>query len=281
MLQKWSSYRTAVKLGDHFYDSYQHKHRNMPIEAVRYIELAYLKKWLERETPLTGASDLSALDVSSPYVFSLYLANSLGATVTKTDVNINEARHIEQLKESINVSFQYADAKSMEFDDETFDLVTSVSVIEHIYQDYTDAIKEMIRVLKPGGYLYCTTHVAEALREEWLDHDIYAEQATKREKTFFQYRFNEREFRQVVDSLPGIEMIHVDAYPEALPGYYDFLVMALNWNWGILNNSKRKFLNIVFGLTLFKAKPKINSRSKMSNFHLILRKKTTVSRSGC
>lgn len=45
-------------------------------------------------------------------------------------------------------------AQSLPFDDGAFDLVSAVTVIQHISPTYqSDALKEMARVLRPGGYL--------------------------------------------------------------------------------------------------------------------------------
>lgn len=47
------------------------------------------------------------------------------------------------------------DATALSFADETFDIVYSISVIEHIQEDL-QAVTEAIRVLKPNGYLIFT-----------------------------------------------------------------------------------------------------------------------------
>jgi SAM-dependent methyltransferase len=55
-------------------------------------------------------------------------------------------------------------------DDETYDVVTCVSVVEHIYYK-RQAIVELLRVLKPGGLLALTFDLVEDLAEAGLtDH---------------------------------------------------------------------------------------------------------------
>lgn len=62
-----------------------------------------------------------------------------------------------------------SDAKSLEFPDNEFDMILSLSTLEHFglgrYGDEFDldadkkSFKEMIRVLKPGGHIIFTTHI--------------------------------------------------------------------------------------------------------------------------
>ena len=54
-------------------------------------------------------------------------------------------------------SFQYGSATDIPFDDQTFDIVNVSSVLHEIHElkGQEKAIRELYRVLKPGGYLYC------------------------------------------------------------------------------------------------------------------------------
>ena len=47
---------------------------------------------------------------------------------------------------------------SLDFEDDTFDLVTAFSVFTHIDADETEWLLELKRITKPGGLLYITTH---------------------------------------------------------------------------------------------------------------------------
>jgi len=55
-----------------------------------------------------------------------------------------------------NIKFIDGIAQKMPFKNETFDLITSTSTLEHI-NGTRDVIKEIYRVLKPGGYFYLNT----------------------------------------------------------------------------------------------------------------------------
>jgi ubiquinone/menaquinone biosynthesis C-methylase UbiE len=53
-----------------------------------------------------------------------------------------------------NVSHQFCSAESLPFEDNSFDMVFSSHVLEHI-PDFGKAMKEIYRVLKPNGFLFC------------------------------------------------------------------------------------------------------------------------------
>lgn len=65
------------------------------------------------------------------------------------------------------IEFKEADARKMPFEDATFDVVMSSGALHHISRNFDDherAVREMIRVLKPGGRiaLWDITHMIEA-----------------------------------------------------------------------------------------------------------------------
>ena len=68
------------------------------------------------------------------------------------DATINNAR-LEGVAERVEV--QTSDMRSLGFGDETFDVIVSHWAVHNLYneQDRKTALKEMARVLKPGGYL--------------------------------------------------------------------------------------------------------------------------------
>ena len=65
------------------------------------------------------------------------------------------------------IEFKEADARKMPFEDAAFDVVLSSGALHHISQNFEDherAVREMVRVLKPGGkiVLWDITHMIEA-----------------------------------------------------------------------------------------------------------------------
>ena len=73
-------------------------------------------------------------------------------------------------------------AQSLPFDDAAFDLVSAVTVIQHILPTYqADALKEMTRVLRPGGHLLLLelirgqgAHIFARRPHDWIEQSSSA-----------------------------------------------------------------------------------------------------------
>lgn len=76
-----------------------------------------------------------------------------------------------------NLDVRIMDATAMEFGDSTFDFVDSMAVFEHI-SDVPAAVRDLNRVLKPGGVAVITPHLFASLSGghnlEWLWPDEQA-----------------------------------------------------------------------------------------------------------
>ncbi len=57
------------------------------------------------------------------------------------------------------LNFKKADVRSIPYEANFFDRVFCISVIEHIWDNPIKSIKELLRVLKPGGLLAVTTDI--------------------------------------------------------------------------------------------------------------------------
>jgi ubiquinone/menaquinone biosynthesis C-methylase UbiE len=81
---------------------------------------------------------------------SSYILKNIGKIPTAIDV------HVEKFEEEVGeagVTFLQMNANNLEFEDGSFDLVFSCDAFEH-FSDPELVLKEAIRVLKKGGYLY-------------------------------------------------------------------------------------------------------------------------------
>lgn len=240
-----------------------------PLDAPRYVEYAYLKKFISKNK----LNNLKILDVSSPYIMSYILCK--GNKVTKTDIDQSEKKFIEENK---NLVFKIEDATNLSFADSTYDLVYSVSVIEHIYEKYVKAIKEMVRVAKKGGYIYITFPVAKEYLEEWSEGSVYEKQYKENNKTFFQYRFDKKHVDIIMNAIQyeNVDIIHGDIFWERKDGAYDELISVIKAKKKnvYMNFIKDLIANFYYGFTLFRESSSsdfINATS-CGNMHIILQK---------
>jgi SAM-dependent methyltransferase len=84
--------------------------------------------------------------------------------VAGTDVSDDA---IEFCRQRGKESVRKMDLTALEWEDNRFDLVTVLDVIEHIERD-EDAVRELVRVTKPRGHLLITV---PAFPELWSEHD--------------------------------------------------------------------------------------------------------------
>ena len=77
-------------------------------------------------------------------------------SLTAVDINEKDVEYARALNaQTPNLSYQVENALDLSFPDAIFDLVVSVEVIEHV-GDPEQMIREIRRVLKPGGFLLIT-----------------------------------------------------------------------------------------------------------------------------
>jgi ubiquinone/menaquinone biosynthesis C-methylase UbiE len=97
----------------------------------------------------------TALDIATGTGHTAFALAPHVRGVTAVDVTpqmLAEAEKLKMEKGLSNVSFQVADAHSLPFPDETFDLLVS-RLAPHHFSDIRQALAEMYRVLRRGGRL--------------------------------------------------------------------------------------------------------------------------------
>jgi len=114
--------------------------------------------------------DLNVLEVGcGAGDFAIHLSKQQ-AIVTAVDFS---AKAVEIAKEKSKaqsqlVDFQVADAQSLPFSSNSFDLIFSCECLEHV-PDPQKALNEFYRVLKPSGYLILTTeNYSNAMILAWI-----------------------------------------------------------------------------------------------------------------
>ena len=136
---------------------------SQPINSyTRFPEYYYMDQAISGYVAESRRSKpLRILDVGSPKCFGLYLANRLEVEVIMTDVsrlNLDEYQLMSkrlETKAKGHANFATQDARSLDYEDAAFDIVYSMSVIEHVEGEQGDSrsVQEMVRVLRPGGLL--------------------------------------------------------------------------------------------------------------------------------
>ncbi len=88
------------------------------------------------------------------------VAGRHGLWVTGADVDPDQIRLAEEASQHLaDARFVTANATDLPFEDEAFDIVSTAKATHHI-PNWEKALAEMVRVLKPGGYLIYVDLVA-------------------------------------------------------------------------------------------------------------------------
>jgi SAM-dependent methyltransferase len=152
------------------------------------------------------------LDVGSPKLLALYLAERARCQVVATDLYgyfCNEYALLARLRAlQGRLSLAVADGRRLPFRDASFDRVCSISVLEHIPgAGDGDCIAEIGRVLRPGGRCVVTVPFWPAGRVDRRQPDFYwAEGPQDDGKVFFQRRYNEAQLRQRLIARSGLRL---------------------------------------------------------------------------
>jgi SAM-dependent methyltransferase len=149
------------------------------------------------------------LDIGSPKLLSLYLAKITGAKVFSTDIDnyfVKKQAFVRNLEkvspDCLHIVVQ--DGCKLSYQDNSFNKVYSISVLEHIPHDGdTECIKEIARVMTKGGRCFITVPFWPQGRVDylngkevyWSPHSIEAEDG----QVFFQRRYSEEDlFRRII-----------------------------------------------------------------------------------
>lgn len=143
------------------------------VPLIRYPEFDFAWRCIQ------GRDDHTMLDVSSPRLWAAYVLRKM--KMMSIDMCNPDGRDLAATERFLKMADLYGEdrttlhcAKGDALPDEQFDVVSSISVVEHVVEEDVDVfLGELWKRVKPGGQLILTTPVAARHRIEYRDSDIY------------------------------------------------------------------------------------------------------------
>ena len=191
-----------------------------PVSIVRYFEFAFALE------SANWASVRKCLDVSSPRLFFIYLLKifpRIHFDINPDEKDIDETNvYLDVLKFTRRVNVVHRDALHIPFPDNSYDIVTSISVLEHIPDDEDMlSIRKLWNLLKTGGRLIITVPCAQSYSEEWREVDVYGQgKLGKDGNYFFQRIYDLPTLRKRVINVVGTEPLLMSVFGEKEKGIY-------------------------------------------------------------
>jgi SAM-dependent methyltransferase len=184
-----------------------------PIDLVRWREFDFALRAVHRHAP--GAARV--LDISSPKLLPLALAAWLGARgqVCATDILQKEVDWVRGAADRLgltNVECQVQDARRLPHPSGSFDLVTSISVFEHIAPEQDGeipAVREMARVLAPGGTGIITVPFARRYFADYVTSAAYERDNPAGQPIFFQRFYDHHRLGRVFVESSGLQALSI------------------------------------------------------------------------
>jgi SAM-dependent methyltransferase len=166
----------------------------LPVSYWRAVEFSFAVRALARLP--RGAR---VLDVGSPKELALFCAERFGVEVTATDIlqeEIDFTRRIARAQALSGcgpglVHAEVQDGRALMFADGTFDSAFSISVLEHIpHAGDTEAMRELLRVVRPGGRVVVTVPYAEQYHEVFVSGPVFERRPAGNEPVFFERHYD-------------------------------------------------------------------------------------------
>jgi len=189
-----------------------------PVNIVRYWEFSFA--W----EALAGRGG-RCLDVASPRLFSIRVASSRnGVHVRMINPDGQDACVTRRFARRLNLTQLAVEALPVEeLDDRRYDLIWSISVLEHIAGDRgdTEAIRRLYGALAPGGRLIVTVPVARKYEIEMREHDEYGLGTPGAGGTyFFQRLYDEAAIHRRLIEPSGGAATQIEWWGERTPGRF-------------------------------------------------------------
>lgn len=192
-----SSAKCMVEIGDEL------KQKSINLEQLKIIDYMRYAEFSAIGDRMALESGQRILDVSSPQWFTIFLAHKYPNVhfdyINIIDVELEAYRLICDVCKITNIQYHLEDVRSLSFDDNIFDKVITISVLEHIYPEQdgdSQALTEIKRVLKPEGKVFLTVPYKEERNIVYIEGSVYEREG--QEKTFFAKEYDREIFDRLV-----------------------------------------------------------------------------------
>ena len=203
----WELYRTSVGLGARYLVHHGYLREAVirvfvPLDPSRYLELP------ETTNELDARHGERVLDLASPKLLAVCLARA-GVEVVSVDQLKSEIESWRKLTaDERRLTLQVGDGRALPFEAGSFDHAYSVSVLEHIPEPGDEqALRELARIVKPGGRVVVTLPYAAVYREDWRDAPVYADQGGAGGRHFFQRWYDAGRLERLAAAAPELELV--------------------------------------------------------------------------
>jgi SAM-dependent methyltransferase len=171
----------------------------IPMDPGRYLEFPDVVAELNAE------DGERVLDLASPKLVAVELARR-GARVTSVDAYEPEIAAWRALAaEQPEVELEVGDGRRLRFADDSFDRAYSISVLEHIAEGGdAAALRELARVVRPGGRVIVTLPYAAEYHEDWRDEPVYGEQEAVNGRYFFERWYDDERLERLLEAVPEL-----------------------------------------------------------------------------
>jgi len=193
-----------------------------PVSIVRYFEFDFVSSCID------NSDNKDILDVSSPYLFGFFISEKNNCNYHYINPDKKDLANVKLLVNKIKFAGNYLteclDAKKIHYPDNKFDRIVSISVIEHVNNHGdSEVMREMWRVLKPGGLLILTFPVKKDYDEEFISENIYnLDQEESEGKFFFQRYYDDNKIEErLLSSLDNFEIVEKIVFGEITSGFYN------------------------------------------------------------
>lgn len=196
----------------------------IPMDPSRYLELP------QTLHGLGAPRGERILDLASPKLLAVALARA-GADVTSVDAFQPEIDAWRALAgKQPRLRFEVGDGRALTAADASFDHAYSVSVLEHIPEDGdVGALRELARVVRPGGRILLTLPYAARYREDWREQPVYGSQAPGPDgRYFFERWYDDARLERLLNAVPEVRRVELRVVRMS-PNWHQLYLRAFPW----------------------------------------------------